>query len=377
MNIDPKFTDDTVDLYNEYFNNGEHEICYINKTNASHIRNDITLKQYEIFDTSLKTISLKSIKRFIDFFDSFDYIVMHGYIIDNLSTVYYYSLFFLMGRRLCEKLVWIEWGVDLYNFIKEGNRLKQQIDYYIGKRIREKVRMFVGIFPPDCDVYKSRFPKSEAINMYAPYFGLNEYKEYSEYVVDSQLEKTIMSKDTIYIQVGHNAQKQLNHIEVLESLKKYSNENIKLIIPLSYGDRDGYADVVERKAKEYFGEKALVLRKYMEKQEYYKLINRVDIAIFNTYRQTALSNIYNLINSNVKIFMPKESVMYKYFNSIDIPIQKIEDIKEISFNEFIKTINYNKCDGSKKLIDWLMSNDQKIIYWENIYNRLREENARK
>ena len=42
----------------------------------------------------------------------------------------------------------------------------------------------------------------------------------------------------INIQIGHPSTQVLNHIEVLEDLYKFRDENIRIYIPLSYGDEE-------------------------------------------------------------------------------------------------------------------------------------------
>lgn len=373
MNIHPRFTDDTVALYNQYFNNGEHEICYLNKGDSSVIKKYFSITQHEIFINSLSRFNLNIAKEINNFIFSYDYIVLHGFIIDELPTAYFYYLF--ARNRFLSKLVWIEWGIDLYDFKLESRSVKSLINYLLIKKIKNNVKMVVGIFPPDVEVYKNKFPNSKALVMYAPYFGLDEYMQYHNYSSYSRLKDAQEKSEDIYIQIGHNAQKQLNHIETLKVLSKFHNENIKIVIPLNYGDKNGYANKVEKVAKELFNEKTIILKDYLPQKEYFELINRVDIAVFGTYRQTGLSNIYNMINNNVKLFMFDNSVMYDYFNSIDIPVMKIEDIQNMSFEEFIKPIDYSKYEGPQKLINWLMNNDERIIYWKNIYNKLREING--
>lgn len=372
LNIHPRFTDKLVDMYDENFNNGEHEICYITKNSISNIRSDINLKQYEIYPMPLKDFSFKKIKEIADLFNKYDFIMMHGFDLDEFSTSLFYGIYLMMGKKLLNKLVWIEWGVDLYDFKQEGSDLKSFVNYHLVKHIKNNVRMFVGIFPPDCDVFREKYPNSKAEIMYAPYITKKKRKTTFGYNYESNLEKTNANNDTIYIQVGHNAQDQLNHIDALNKLSKFKNENIKIVLPLSYSNRNGYAEKVEEYAKKVFNDKLVVLKDFLSEEDYYKIVNRIDIAVFNTYRQTALGNIHNMIMRNVKLFMPKESVMYKYFTGTDIPIQAIDEIENMSFEEFVSIIDYSKYKGPKELIDWLNDFDRRLSKWNEIYNKLGE-----
>ena len=45
-----KFTKDIAEFYDNYFNNGEHEICYINKNGQTSLINpNLSIKQSEVF----------------------------------------------------------------------------------------------------------------------------------------------------------------------------------------------------------------------------------------------------------------------------------------------------------------------------------------
>ena len=56
-----------------------------------------------------------------------------------------------------------------------------------------------------------------------------------------------LKKDsTINIQVGNSADPTNNHIEAFEMLRKYKHENVKIYVPLSYGNQNYASTVISK-----------------------------------------------------------------------------------------------------------------------------------
>lgn len=368
---DEKFTDEVVALYNEEFDHQEHEICYLLKGKRCNcIRSDISIPQYEIILENNFRSKIQCCRKMISLMRKHDYTIIHSFCLDGLSTLYLY-----LHRLFCRKhIVWIEWGADLYDF-KPGNKvsLSESIAFHIKKSVRSNVNSVICIFPPDRVYYKEHFPKSKSRVFYAPYIGNRQNQKKYEYnLMFSRLKDTMSRKEPVYIQIGHNAQMQLNHLKALEILSKFKNENIKLVLPLSYSVEPQYVDQIYQYLEKVFPGKYIVLKDFLPKEEYFEIVKRIDIAIFYTYRQTALSNIYRMINSNVKLFMPENSVMKEYFCSLGIPIFSVESINDMDFTDFTNTIKWEDLLGPQLFIENLNDYDKNLKYWIQIYDDLRK-----
>ena len=159
-------------------------------------------------------------------------------------------------------------------------------------RIRKNIGAFIAIFPPDKETYKKMFPKSNTRLFYGRYFSSVKFK--NDIWDTPRLKLTLERGEPIYVLIGHNGQEHLNHIETLRLLGKYKKENIKLILSLSYGGTNKYIEEVSKEAKRIFGDKVIILSDFIPKEEYFELMERIDIALFNTKRQSGLGNIYRL-----------------------------------------------------------------------------------
>ena len=350
-----KFTAEISEFYNYYFCNGDHEICYFLLKDES-INLDNRIKSFEfIYDKSLK-----SRMQFLKILKNYDYIVLHSLFLDNGLKM------LIKLKKLYRKIVWIEWGYDLYNWIPKGKFkfLTKPLNFFL----RNNFNSVVCIFEPDVIYYKNNFPKSMSKVFYAPYCGpfiIDEYKHYSNY---SRLNDTNLQNDEVYVQIGHSANTQINHINILHMLSKFKNEKIKLFIPLSYGDKN-YAKKVKDVARSLFDEDKLIfLDEFVPIEKYYEITKRIDIAIFDTDRQIALANIQRLIFRNVKIFLTDNSVMYDYFISKGVPIQGISLIDKLTFSEFKKCVKTDNVELFKEFIDSYSNINKRIEPWKNVYN---------
>ena len=358
---DEKFTDGIVGFYNEFFNNGEHEIIYFSRNKGKTcIRRQFSIKQTDFNINEYKGSVASYLNKL-----KCDYIVLHSLFFTTKEKIE-----LLLNKSLMKKVVWIEWGADLYSWKQESSftgKIKNAANY----KLRESFENIVCIFPPDIDYFKNQFPDSNSNIYYAPYNGFPVDKEFSTYKNESRLNPHFKSIEPVYIQIGQNSLTTLNHIRVLKNLSKFKDENIRIILPLSYGGTKEYADEVVDYAEREFPGKVIALRKFMPKEEYFKLIEKVEIAIFDTDRQCALGNIERLFFRNVNVYLSENGVMYKYFADLGVPVKKCEDIKSESFKNFIAPPTIENRDGFMKYIKSLSSIDSTIERWNYIFENLR------
>ena len=356
-----KFANGIVCFYSTFFNNGEHEIIYfLRDKKESCIREQYSIKQAEFCtqDSKIGVVAyLKSLRC--------DYIFLHSLFFTSKEKVQ-----LLLDKELLKKLVWIEWGADLYSWRQNGQFkaiLKNKINY----KFRSSFSNIVCIFPPDVDYVKKQFPCTSRQIYYAPYNGFPVDEEFLNYKIDSRLAEANKCGEPVWIQIGQNSLETLNHIRVLKAISKFKDENIRIVLPLSYGGTKEYADRVVDYAEKTFPGKVVALRDFMPKEKYFELINKVGIAIFDTDRQCALGNIERLFFRNVKVYLSENGVMYKYFADLGVPVKKCEDIKSESFKNFIAPPTIENRDGFMKYIKSLSSIDSTIERWNYIFENLR------
>jgi len=175
------------------------------------------------------------------------------------------------------------------------------------------------------------------------YGAKGEYHECFMYPSNLYKKYNIKVKEhgTINIQLGNSADPTNNHIEVLEKLTKYKDENIKIYTPLSYGDEE-YAKSVIIKGKELFGEKFVPLVEFIPFEKYLEFLSEIDIAIFAHKRQQAMGNTITLLGLGKKVYMRSDTTPWQLFNDIDVKVFDVDDIRIDVIDEEIKKENQKK-----------------------------------
>lgn len=153
--------------------------------------------------------------------------------------------------------------------------------------------------------------------------------------VADQNTKEAEAKAYITLLLGNSDTPTNNHLEMLEVLKRFKDEAIKIVIPLNYGNRK-YGDIIERHAISIFGQdKILALRDFMDREAYYQILDEVDVAVMNHYRTQAAGNTLALLYRGKKVFIHEISSTYKLLNSNNIIVGNSAGIARLSFEAFV------------------------------------------
>lgn len=243
-------------------------------------------------------------------------IIIHGLWSNHLMKLLFFQFWLL------KKYYHVMWGGDFY-FPEEQSWLKKQIIKNMGHLIT---------------YIKGDYELAQK------WYGANgEYHECFMYPSNLYKEYAIEPKEhnIINIQLGNSADPTNNHMDVLKSLAKYKDENIKIFVPLSYGDKE-YAKEVITKGKEIFGDKFLPLTEFMPFQKYLDFLSEIDIAIFAHKRQQAMGNTITLLGLGKKVYMQSDITPWKLFSDIDVKVFDVENIKIDLIDKQVQKENQEK-----------------------------------
>ncbi|WP_351124378.1 TDP-N-acetylfucosamine:lipid II N-acetylfucosaminyltransferase [Shewanella sp. T24-MNA-CIBAN-0130] len=234
-------------------------------------------------------------------------IILHG--LSDFSLV----LLLAFNPWLLKKCHWCIWGADLY--------IHQTSKKSVDKSIKEIFRGFV--------IKRIGFLVSYLegdVNLARKWYGARgTYKNcllYLSNVYTSRPQVTV-KKETVNIQVGNSAEISNNHIEVLEALRKYKDEDIKIFMPLSYGDNK-YASEVIIKGRDLFGDKFVPLIDFMPFDKYLEFLDSIDIAIFNHRRQQAMGNTITLLGLGKTVYVRQDTSQWELFKSQNIVVKSLD-----------------------------------------------------
>lgn len=272
----------------------------------------------------------------------------------NYDVVFFYAL-----TPTCYKyfksipdnkiLIWWSWGYDIYeedvglapivptdnyrDITKQlgphkCNTLKDYIKafYYccIGKwyyrKLRDNAIRRVDFFQPVLPIEYQRMKEVKGFRAMEFY-----YPRLFRYSVD--VERKIDPFGNVLM--GNSATYSNNHLDVWVDVKSYIPSGRTIIIPLSYGDKR-YAKQVQDRIKSDTHQ-IVFFEKFMPREEYFKHISTCSYAVFGMIRQQAMGNIYVCLKNGVKVFLYKDSLVYKDLKDNGFVVYAIEDIDKFSF----------------------------------------------
>ena len=327
-----KFVPAFIEFVNEHFDMKEHLFVIIGK------RND----EFGILDAQNIVFISQHIKaiNLMVYMNRAEKIILHGLWSRRLNQVLF------INPWLYKKCYWVMWGGDFYFPHKQS-----LLQSYTIKRIGN----FVTYIKGDYELVKKWYG-SEGSYHECFMYPSNLYKAY---------DIKIKEHGTINIQVGNSSDPSNNHLEVFEKLEKYKYEDIKIIVPLSYGD-DKYANEIIVKGRKIFGDKFEPLTEFMPFNQYLILLAKIDIAIFNHNRQQGMGNIITLLGLGKKVYMRNTITPWGTFKSIGI---KIYDIAmDVSINPLEDEKKVQNMQGIKKYF----SEKSLQLQWKNIFGGLGE-----
>jgi len=307
MNLD-KFNVPFIDFVAEHFDITQHSFIFLQ---APEYKYGMTKETDVIWiDKKYKVVEL------LKYMYETDKIIIHG-----LWSPRLIQLLFIQPWLL-KKCYWVMWGGDFYF---------PETQSWIKKQVIKRMGHFITYIKGDYELVKQWYGAKGKYHECFMYTS-NLYKEY-----DIQLK----THDTINIQIGNSAGPTNNHLDILEKLKKFKDENIKIFAPLSYGDEET-AKKVSAKGEEHFGEKFIPLTEFIPFEKYLEFLGEIDIAIFAHKRQQAMGNTITLLGLGKKVYMRSDITPWQLFKDIDVKVYDVENIEIELIDDTTRIANKEK-----------------------------------
>jgi len=291
-------------------------------------------------------------------------------LVSKSDKIFVHSLFntsinalLLIHSEALKKTYCFLWGGDVYNYwLQDRHSIKSAIAERLKSTFMRKIRKLIVEFREDYEFVRKRYGVSTAY-----------YEAFYPVPVDFDALDEIPPRSAIdkarRIMVGNSASDTNRHFEILEALWKNqivgNAQDIEIICPLSYGDME-YARKVIEYGKSKFGERFKPLTEFLPPEEYAKVLNQVDIAIFNHKRQQATSNIIGLLYLGKKVYLRSDVTTWQFLNRIGI---KVFDTKNILSNEKEDLFLYDDKLGkeNKSIVQEQFSEERCVQLWSNLF----------
>lgn len=283
------------------------------------------------------------------YLNKFDKVFIHG--LFNRTLV----IFLFFNRKYLKKINWIIWGGDLYYYKYRKNSIKSNLYEYVRKYVIRNFNEITALIKGDYELAKQVYKTNAKYN----------YAFYPNPINFTFLDKARLMRDDnsdiLTIQIGNSADPTNQHLDILNILSAYRDKNIKVICPLSYGNKDHVTKVIQYGNK-IFGDKFQPLTEYLKPEEYSKIIANVDIAIFNHQRQQALGNIIGLLYLGKKVYIRSDITPWDYFDKLGVKLYNTIELKNTSFDNLI---NFNESIGqaNRKIVSKEFSEEHCVELW--------------
>ncbi len=334
-----KFIKPFIEFVDNNFESNEHTFLYFGGVSLEEcplpkVGNIIVINRHE--NKYKKTILL------LKYLYKADKIILHSLFNTELVKYLYIFPWFL------KKSYWVLWGGDLYYHILSRNTGGYKLHE---KRRTKVIRNLKGVICYNQAEY----------NLVKEWYG-TKAKFFQSFFYPSnlfeKLDVPVLKTSTLYIQVGNSADPTNHHIEIFKKLESYKNENIKIIVPLSYGNQENAKKVI-KVGKEMFGDKLEPLIDFIPFDKYLVILGKIDIAIFNHNRQQAMGNITTLLGLGKKVYMRNTITPWELFKEVDIKVFDVEQVDLSLLDSEIKNHNIEKVKD-------YFSKDNLVEQWKKI-----------
>lgn len=333
-----RMMDTYIRMLRDNFETDEHHFYFINECPDS----EKSLFDYGNVQQMTGNSKVEKMKHLYKALKEADIVLWHGFIYPGR-----FMLFLAANPQFLKKSVWVVWGIDLYNWERQNDSLHNRVINMLNRYCRCHLKAVVTLLEPDRKYYQENF--TSKIPCYVVPYPIS--KESFE-AMDIYRDWKPRRNGVMYVQVAHNAHTFNNHMEILESLVPYAEENMRLFLPMSYGNdwhtsNDQYGKKIQDFVKEHFPKKARILERLMPQLKYTEFLWNMDVAIFNAERQNALGNILKLLYMGNKVYLTPNGPLYTFFKEKNIEIYSTKDIGKIPYSEFVTR------SSNKNAIAWI------------------------
>lgn len=281
--------------------------------------------------------------------------------------------------KINKKIVWSTWGHDIYSQFEYNRMFLIDCELYKDKTKKFFYNPFVfmrNLITRLKDFIFSRYSKKyldlfykkvtylstvldiefELIEKNNPAYNFKKFiLKYADYQKDKV--KFSMADYKEHVWIGNSATPENNHLDVIDVLKT-RGINCNICLPVSYGNYL-YKKFLQKSFHK--SENVKLIENFMPLDEYNKLCSEYGNFIFGNIRQQAMGNIYNALMTGKRVFLYKDSIIYKAFCRLGYKVFSIEDdltleIIKMPFEYEDAIYNYNlfwKLNDGKVLLKLL------------------------
>ena len=332
------------------FTNGYINYMNIVQSKYNHYFVYVKRKGYKIIEDEERIIPISGInkiygKKIIKIMNNADKVIISG--VFGIQITYAF-----LPKKILNKTYLQFWGGDFYCYRDINKFSKMYLKKVFTQKCIKNCAGIINLIPDDYEELCKIFPNNKKHFVGEMPGDPKEKRNYADYFMKVKNSKIII--------IGNSATPENHHIEVFKMLEHLKNENIKIICPLSYGDKN-YSKEVIKTGKEIFQDKFKAIEEFMEFNEYIKLLSKCDIGIFYNDRQQAMGNILALICMGKKLYLREGTTMWKEYKRHNIIINSADKLKDVTYEELFYMPDEIRYENLKNM-------EIKRNYYNNCWN---------
>lgn len=304
------------------------------------------------------TFSLSTLKDVFSFFYRLrksDKIIFHSY---NHPYLYFVCFLFLHKMHYAS---WLIWGADLYFYRIKKDNLKYKLYEFLRKKIIPRFTYILTDVQGDYILAKKIYDvKGGFVNIGYCFHGL----------LLSPMKIKEKPVGEISFLLGNSADSSNKHLEMLDILAPFVENNIKIYMPLSYGGSIAYVEKVMRKGKLMYADKFVPLMDFIPYNEYMSLLHKIDVMLAIQERQQAQGNIWIILSNGGKVYMNSDVTTFTTLKNDGIKIYDYNDLKKENFEEIITMSSNLRIENNKKM-NSIYSVKSMCQKWQSFYMKLQ------
>jgi dTDP-N-acetylfucosamine:lipid II N-acetylfucosaminyltransferase len=337
-----KFTVPFIHLINKEFNPDDHFFLCVSEpdrellssvNNVGYFRNPF--RRNLIRNTALLLKKAKESTK----------IILHG----NRMNFYFFIFPWLL-----KKTFWIIQGFEFSDESVEQE--SKNVGSFLKRFVLKRVYGHITHIEEDSEFANKCF-RSSAKFFYSHGYLSNVVSERNE----SQVSEESVGSPTKVL-VGNSTSPSNHHLSIFEMLLPYSESDIAIYCPLSYGYYDEYKEGIIKAGKEMFGKKFIPMTQFMKVDEYLAFLATIDIAVFNHKRQEAMGVTIQLLYNGKVVYMNKNTTSFRSLIKMGM---KLFDNSLIESEGLLTRRDVQK---NRELIYSYYSYDRLISSWRDIFN---------
>jgi len=249
----------------------------------------LKINNINVINTPFKTSFFRNIYIYYKLILKSDKIILHA--------LPFLALLYLVPWKW-KNTSWVIHGSDLYGRIKKRKSISL-IDFLFFRKIKSHITHIDS----DSQLANKHF-KANVKFHYSPMYLSNVLDDHS-FIYSKNKTKEFV------VLVGNSLSYNNNHLELFTKISKHQDSIKEIICPLSYGYDLKYRDDVIEAGKRIFGNKFIPVIEFMPLEEYKKVLENIDIAIFDHWRQEAMGVTLSLLSLGKTVYMRSSTESFK------------------------------------------------------------------